>query len=258
MRQEQQTYGDPPGMPEGGRMTAAELRVVREHLGLPIEWLARHLRVTERTIRRWERGVSPIPDGVRLEVAAMEQQTAQHIGAAVDAAMASPDPVMLTYRSDTDYRTHHPELEWPASWHRAVVARVAQEVPALVIDYWTKEQTTTTTTPYLREEEMIETLVDSYRIIVPDAQTAGYRLSDAGVDCSGLWGQYVVEADEEYLVDFDTLPEAQAYVLGKIGVPLAWHEVRDGRGIDGWDPSLTEATTLIEDGPTDYGTAPAR
>jgi hypothetical protein len=51
--------------------------------------------------------------------------------------MDAPEPVLVTYRSDAEYHAAHPELEprWPASWHRAVCARIAQEVPALSIVY---------------------------------------------------------------------------------------------------------------------------
>lgn len=41
----------------------------------------------------------------------------------------------MTYRSDADYHRAHPQARYPASWHRAVVARVAQEVPGLSIVY---------------------------------------------------------------------------------------------------------------------------
>lgn len=133
----EEIYTDPPGMPGDERMAAAELRVVREHLGLTIEWLCADLDVQGRTGRRWESGESPIPDGVRLRIEEIEQQTAVLVGEAVAACQDARDPVLLTYRSDAEYRMHHPELTWPASWHRALVARVAQEVSGLAIDYWT-------------------------------------------------------------------------------------------------------------------------
>jgi hypothetical protein len=47
-------------------MTPAEFRVVREFLGLSIEWLAEHLEVNPRTVRHWEDGGYPIPDGSEL------------------------------------------------------------------------------------------------------------------------------------------------------------------------------------------------
>lgn len=117
-------------------MTDAELRVVREWLGLTTRWLAEHLGFAERTVHRWESGTSVIPDGVRLAVEQLEATTAVVVGAAVQACNDARDPTILTYRTDQEYRAHHPEQSWPASWHRAVVARVAHQVPGLVIGYW--------------------------------------------------------------------------------------------------------------------------
>lgn len=128
-------YTDPPGMPDDERMTDAEFRVVREYLGLTGDWLARHLGVSDRTIRHWEQGRYPIPDGVRLELERLEEQTAEFVGAVVDGLCDVPDPVVLVYRSDEQYRTFNPDQPWLASWHRAAIARVAQEVIGLSIRY---------------------------------------------------------------------------------------------------------------------------
>ncbi len=117
-------------------MTDAELRVVREFLGLTGEWLASRLGVQDRTWRRWEAGTSPIPDGVRVEVEQLEAETARVVGHLVEAAGSQADPELVTYRSDEQVREVLPSAEFfPASWHRAVAARVAHEVPGLVIRY---------------------------------------------------------------------------------------------------------------------------
>ncbi|GAX57263.1 helix-turn-helix domain-containing protein [Streptomyces olivochromogenes] len=128
-------YTDPAGMPEDERMTDAEFKVVREFLGLTGDWLAAHLGVSSRTVRHWEQGKYPIPDGVRLAIEDLERRTGEFIGGAVDKLMDIPDPGLITYRSDAEYHAAHPEADFPASWHRAVVARIAQEVPALSIAY---------------------------------------------------------------------------------------------------------------------------
>lgn len=128
-------YTDPPDMPEDERMTDAELRVVREYLGLTPEWLADHLGVSARTVRHWEAGKYAIPDGVRLEVEDLEVRTGQFVDGVIAQFMDMPDPGVITYRTDAEYHAAHPEIPFPASWHRAVVARVAQEVPALAIAY---------------------------------------------------------------------------------------------------------------------------
>ncbi len=124
---------DPPGMPEDERMEPAEFRVVREYLGLSQEWLAGHLGVSRRTIASWEKGQWPIPDGVRLEMEALESVTADNVSFAIDQLMDLPEPTLLTFRTDEQLTAAHPDLGFPASWHRMLAARVAQEVPALRI-----------------------------------------------------------------------------------------------------------------------------
>lgn len=130
-------YTDPPGMPDDERMTDAEFRVVREYLGLTGEWLAGHLGVSSRTVRHWEQGRYPIPDGVRLTIEQLEADTASFVAGIVASlnSHSHPDVTVVTYRNDEEYREAHPEVPFPASWHRALIARVAQEVPALAISY---------------------------------------------------------------------------------------------------------------------------
>ena len=130
-------YTDPPDMPEDERMTDAEFRVVREYLGLTGDWLAARLGVSGRTVRHWEQGKYPIPDGVRLELERLEAETAEFVGRAVEQLMDVVDPTVVTYRTDAEHQATHPGVRWPASWHRAAVARIAQEVPGLSIVYAT-------------------------------------------------------------------------------------------------------------------------
>ncbi|MFJ2217730.1 helix-turn-helix domain-containing protein [Streptomyces sp. NPDC101062] len=128
-------HSDPPGMPEDERMTPAELRVVREYLGLTPEWLTTHLNITGRQVRNWEQGKTPIPDAHRLEIQNLERYTGNFVSAVSDHLMDLPDPGVITYRNDAEYHAAHPEVRFPASWHRAVIARVAQEVHGLTIAY---------------------------------------------------------------------------------------------------------------------------
>ncbi len=132
-------YNDPPGMPDDERMTDAEFRVVREFLGLSTDWLADYLNVNPRTVRHWEDGTHPIPDGVRLEMEELEASTAAFVSSVIDKLMDVPEPTVVTYRTDQDYRRALPDVPFPASWHRAVIGRVAQDVPGLPIVYWTPE-----------------------------------------------------------------------------------------------------------------------
>lgn len=117
-------------------MSGAELRCLREWLGLTTRWLADHLGVAERSVHRWESGVRDVPQGVADEVLRLSEITYDVLNGLVDHLIDMPDPGVYTYTSDADYRHHHPEVDWPASWHRALCARLADEVPGLRITYW--------------------------------------------------------------------------------------------------------------------------
>ena len=126
--------------PEIRRMTPAEFRVAREALGLSGPWLAAHLGVSDRTQRHWESGRYQIPDGVRLEIERLLADTDQHVTAYIKHMMNMPEPVMITYVTDEQYHDAHPDSPYPASWHRAVAARVSREVPGLSIVYPNDEE----------------------------------------------------------------------------------------------------------------------
>ncbi|MFD7712800.1 helix-turn-helix domain-containing protein [Streptomyces sp. NPDC059786] len=120
---------------EARTMTPAEFRVVREFLGLTGAWLAVHMGVSPSTVDAWERGEEPIPGAARLALADLERLTGEFVAKAVDSLRDLPEPGIVTYRNDAEYRAAHRESGYPAAWHRAVVARVAQEVPGLSIAY---------------------------------------------------------------------------------------------------------------------------
>ncbi|WP_220270004.1 type II toxin-antitoxin system prevent-host-death family antitoxin [Marinitenerispora sediminis] len=126
-------YGRPEGVliSPDAYQELQELR--REKDRRDLARLADHLGVNSRTLRSWEQDRDPIPDGVRLEVERLEQQTEEVVGRVVDALMDMPEPAVQTYQTDEQYRKYEPDQPWPAAWHRRVVARAAQEVPGLVI-----------------------------------------------------------------------------------------------------------------------------
>jgi hypothetical protein len=116
-------------------MTPAAFKTTREMLGLSDGWLADHLGVSSRTVRNWEAGKYPIPHGVAVEVGSLKRETQAEVGRLVAALHGKPAPRLATYRNDTDFQAANPGSKFPASWHRAVVARVALQVPAVGIDY---------------------------------------------------------------------------------------------------------------------------
>ncbi|MGW4528892.1 antitoxin Xre-like helix-turn-helix domain-containing protein [Amycolatopsis sp. NPDC004378] len=126
------------------RVTPADFKTIRESLGLSAQWLATAVDVDQRTVRRWEDGALPLrADVVDLLTRLDEQMTADvaaeadrvlaglGAGAGADPAavldtLAPADwPVLEIPRVDTDVTD---ERGLPASYHRAVAARVRREL----------------------------------------------------------------------------------------------------------------------------------
>lgn len=117
-------------------MTPAELHVTREYLGLDLDDLARVLGVSERTTRRWQSGAYPIPYGVRADLQRVERVAADAVERGVQQAHDEAQLVLRVYRTDDEYWAEHPDdYPYPARFHRAVVARIAHEVPGTQITY---------------------------------------------------------------------------------------------------------------------------
>lgn len=88
-----------PGNPGGqlipdNSLTAAELRIARESLGLTLEAAAKILCVNERTFRRWEFGYTPVPEGVTEEIADWCEFADQVVDQLVARLLRDPAPVL--------------------------------------------------------------------------------------------------------------------------------------------------------------------
>jgi len=126
---------------EPSEMTPAELRCLRESLGMTITELAlcvRHPRsLNERTVRRWESGPHSISKPNAEAFARLVAYTDDSVHAIVEAHR--PGAPITTYWDDEALHQAEPGL-WPAlpaSWHRAVAWRAAQQIPGATIDYRT-------------------------------------------------------------------------------------------------------------------------
>lgn len=116
-------------------MSAAELRVIRERLGLPTAWAADKLGVAERSVTRWETGSHQIPDGIGDEVRRWQAVADAAVADARERLAAEDHPSMVTYRTNDDYHAAHLGIDWPASFHRAITGRIAETVDNLTITY---------------------------------------------------------------------------------------------------------------------------
>lgn len=58
-------------------MTPAELKTLRESLGLPVQWLAERANVQRRSVEYWEAGRSKVPDDVAELMLQIDAQFAE-------------------------------------------------------------------------------------------------------------------------------------------------------------------------------------
>ncbi len=116
-----------------GVITAADLRVRREALGLSQAWIAQQLGVQERAVRRWEAGDRAVPgdvaellDRVEVETERLVEATLGGLGQMLDDLDTAPAGIDLTaYPTDEALWSVHPGFApLPASWHRAMLAQV--------------------------------------------------------------------------------------------------------------------------------------
>lgn len=122
----------------GATVTPAELKSLREFLGFTGDALGKYLNppVAGRTVRRWEEGRFPIPDGVADEARALDQLTNTYVQDTVRALRSQTTPTLTVYRDDPEYHQAHPDMaRFPAAWHRAVAARAAQQVEGVRITF---------------------------------------------------------------------------------------------------------------------------
>lgn len=114
-------------------MTPAELKTIRESLGLPVQWLAERANVQRRTVEYWEAGRSPVPADVAaliLQIDAQFAEATRQALAVVDEQTEKqgqpPETVRLyRYRDDAELWAARPDMRGlPVTAHAALLARV--------------------------------------------------------------------------------------------------------------------------------------
>jgi len=112
-------------------MTDAELRCLREQLGLSVRDLAKAVNRHERNVHRWENG----EQAISRETAEALQSLVAYTDATVNALVAlGGGEAITTYRNDEAFHEAFDAgaLKLPASWHRAVAWRAAQQTGAAI------------------------------------------------------------------------------------------------------------------------------
>lgn len=110
-------------------MTPAELKTLRESLGISAQWVADQAGVRLRTVQYWEAGKMPVPEDVAALLTRIDEQYERAVGAALAALKEAPqqptEVVLLRYRTDADLWRFRPDMEpLPSSSHAALLSRV--------------------------------------------------------------------------------------------------------------------------------------
>jgi hypothetical protein len=125
------------GWSVGEPMTAAELVVYRESLGLTGAWIAKATGTGPRTERRWEAGEYGIPAETHATVAQLLATTDSAVRYLVGALRLLAHPGVVLLRTDQAYKAACTDgsIVMPARWHRAVAARAAMQIPTLMLAF---------------------------------------------------------------------------------------------------------------------------
>ena len=111
-------------------MTPAELKCTLGYLGVSTRWFGDRVGAHQRTVVRWCDGESLMPDTVPREIEDLLAQTKIAYAALRTTVERTDDGELLhTYRTDHQFHSARPEYaEYPAEWHRQMVARLAAEI----------------------------------------------------------------------------------------------------------------------------------
>jgi transcriptional regulator with XRE-family HTH domain len=119
----------------------AELKTLREAVGLSVPDLASLTKVQERTVRYWESGRNSVPDDVAETVLKIDEM----LDAIVENSLATvrdliknagepEEVVLLRYRENADLWRFLPEFKpLPATTHAAMLARLRGELADMYV-----------------------------------------------------------------------------------------------------------------------------
>ncbi|GAA2013278.1 hypothetical protein [Brevibacterium samyangense] len=117
-------------------MNSATFRATREFLGLSDSWLADHLGVSPRTVRKWGTGESPVPVSVAEELTVLADRTARVVERYAEHFREREDrwPMTIPRTLDQGHQWHH-DPGMPVDWWRNLAARVCERVPGLWLEW---------------------------------------------------------------------------------------------------------------------------
>lgn len=105
----------------------AELRAVRENLGMPIRELAAVTRIQEESLSAMEHGNVPIYPELATKIEKIEQVTDEYIDRLTEESKARG--YIETYRFNAEMAARVPEFSsFGSMWHRSCALRVQDEL----------------------------------------------------------------------------------------------------------------------------------
>jgi len=116
-------------------VTAAELKTIRESLGLTTQWIADQAGVRLRTAQYWEQGDRmSVPGDVADMLLKIDQQLDTAVKQSIDVVQeiinknGKPEEIVLVrYRNDSDLWHFRPDMKpLPASTHAVLLARMSK------------------------------------------------------------------------------------------------------------------------------------
>lgn len=120
-------------------MTGAELKTLREALGLPVNWVAKIMGVQDRSVNYWEAGRYPVPRDVRdtlLELenilnSLVDRHEEEILKILVQQPVQPKNVTLLRYRTDDDLYRFQPDFKnslLPTTYHAALLARLSRRL----------------------------------------------------------------------------------------------------------------------------------
>ena len=116
-------------------MTPAELKTLRESLGLTLNWMAEQTGVKLRSVQYWESGERSVPDDIAQMLYSIDEALEQMVTGSRDQVRAmveedgAPNGIdLIRYKTDKDLHKYHPNLApLPATTHATMLARLRRE-----------------------------------------------------------------------------------------------------------------------------------
>jgi transcriptional regulator with XRE-family HTH domain len=122
-------YSDmPPAIDLGIELTGTEARLLREHLGLSQDWLARAVGVERRSFTRWEKRSTPVKQDVADLLLALSNEASQIVFTlSEDYKEGTRTEPLRVWDSEESFQEAN-RFRYTAEWHRAICRRILSKL----------------------------------------------------------------------------------------------------------------------------------